>query len=63
MKKNDAPLACRVRINQPLFTSRMIWTTEENAILISEAKCIARNNPVTICIVKHNPRRDPKFHI
>lgn len=63
MKKNEAPFAWRVRSNHPLFTSRIIWTTEEKAILMSEAKCIAKNNPVTIWIPRHRPKREPKFHI
>lgn len=23
---------------------------------------MARNNPVAICAIKHNPRSEPKFH-
>ena len=63
MKKKDAPLACRVRINHPLFTSRIMCTTEENAILMSDAKCIAKNRPVIIWIPKQSPNNEPKFHI
>jgi hypothetical protein len=29
----------------------------------SAEKCIAKNKPVTIWIVKHSPNKDPKFHI
>lgn len=23
---------------------------------------MAKNNPVAICMIKHNPNKDPKFH-
>jgi hypothetical protein len=36
--------------------------TLENAIPMLGQQCMARNNPVTICITKHVPSRDPKFH-
>jgi hypothetical protein len=29
---------------------------------ISPVKCIAKNNPVIIWIIKLSPKRDPKFH-
>ena len=63
MKKNEAPFACKVRINHPLFTSRMMWMTEEKAVEMSDAKCIDKNNPVKIWITKHSPNNDPKFHM
>jgi hypothetical protein len=36
--------------------------TEENAVVVSNVKCIARNSPVAICRIKQIPSRDPKFH-
>lgn len=30
-KNMEAPLACRARRSQPLFTSRAIWATDEKA--------------------------------
>lgn len=32
IKKNEAPFACKNRINQPIFTSRQIWITLWKAI-------------------------------
>jgi hypothetical protein len=29
---------------------------------MSDAKYIARNSPVTICVVKHTPASDPNLH-
>jgi hypothetical protein len=29
---------------------------------MSDAKYIARNNPVTICVIKHSPASDPNLH-
>jgi hypothetical protein len=35
---------------------------EENAVVVSDVQCIARNSPVVICRIKHIPSREPKFH-
>ena len=45
----------------PLFTSRIIWSIQLKAILISAEKCIARKIPVAVWVTKHNPNKDPKF--
>ena len=39
-----------------------MYTVESNANLVLEAKYIAKNNPVTICVPKHTPKRDPNLH-
>jgi len=31
VKKNEAEFICIIRINHPMFTSRMIWIVDENA--------------------------------
>lgn len=33
-----------------------------NAISVLGQKCIARNSPVTICMIRQIPNSDPKFH-
>ena len=63
IKKNLAPLACTIRINQPKFTSRLMCLTLSNAKVMSHEQCIARKRPLTICVIKHTPRSEPKFHI
>lgn len=35
MKKNEAPLACRLRISQPYWTLRHVWATDEKARVVS----------------------------
>lgn len=35
-KNNEAPFACSVRSSHPLFTSRQMCLTLENAMLVSE---------------------------
>jgi len=32
------------------------------AVEMSEVKCIAKNKPVIIWVIRHTPSRDPKFH-
>jgi len=34
----------------------------EKEISVLAEKCIAKNSPVIIWIVKHKPKSDPKFH-
>lgn len=51
-----------IRINHPLFTSRIKCSTLSKAVEMLHEKCIAIINPVIICIISDSPRRDPKFH-
>jgi hypothetical protein len=39
-----------------------MWATLLNAKVMSAVKCMARNKPVKIWVIKHRPRIDPKFH-
>lgn len=35
MKNREAPFRCRNRVNHPDLTSRMMWITDENAVVVS----------------------------
>lgn len=40
-----------------------MYTAESKAKLIAGVKYIAKNKPVIICVVKHNPNKEPNLHI
>jgi len=61
-KKSDAPEMCTFRINQPPYTSRIIWTVESKARLMDGEKCMVSKRPEIIWSVRHSPIKDPKFH-
>lgn len=62
IKNIEAPLVWIKRISQPLLVSRMICSTLLKAIDTSEVKCIVKNIPDKIWIIKQTPSREPKFH-
>jgi len=39
-----------------------MWIVLKKAISTFGQKCMAKNNPVKIWIIRHSPRRDPIFH-
>lgn len=62
MKKKDAPLAWMFRNNLPFHALLIIFLILKNAKLASAEYRNAKNKPLTIWIIKHNPNNEPKFH-
>lgn len=58
----EAPLAWSDLMTQPLFMFFIMCCILSNAFSVDGEKCIAKKIPVSICILKKIPAKEPKLH-